>query len=655
MIVRDEAAIIERCLASVDGLIDAWTICDTGSEDETPELIEAALAGLPGTLHRTEWRDFGSNRTELMKLAHGSADYLLLIDADMTVVRRAALPTLSADAYLIRHAGSLDYLIPRLVRGDRGWHYVGATHEYLAADGEISERELPELVIEHHADSGTRAEKFERDARLLEAELEREPANGRAVFYLAQTRRDLGEGDVAAGLYARRVALGGWDEEVFYAALQHGILVGHAEPERGVELLDAAFELRPTRAEPLHEASRLLRYLGRHREALERASRGLEVPYPGDRLFVHRDVYEWGLRFELAIAAQLSGAAELALEATERLLVEARLPADHAAAVAQNRKLLLDALDPADPARARADPRRLEELIPGATLGEIRLEIEPDWPTFNPSIARDGDGYRMIVRSANYRIRDGGYEFLEADEAIRTLNYVVELDAGLAVRRVTALADAGEAAIQATADVLGYEDCRLFELGGRWWASATVRDRQPNGRCQIALLELDRERIERIRVLRGPDPSRHEKNWMPLVRDGELLFVYSCSPAAVLACEPATGALAPAAGRVDPRLFPRLRGGSQGVAVDGGWLFVVHEVELIGERRRYMHRFVRLDDELRLDAFSAPFTFTGEPVELCAGLCRGGGGELVLSFGVGDRLAALARCPEQAVLGLLDE
>ena len=163
MIVKNEADVIERCLASVEGLIDTWTICDTGSEDGTPGLIEECMAGTPGVLHHVPWRDFGHNRTELMKLARGSADYLLLVDADMTVGWRGPLPELDADSYELRHEGDLSYWIPRLVRGDLDWHFVGATHEYLALDGEHSRDQLRALVIEHHSDGGSRDDKYERD------------------------------------------------------------------------------------------------------------------------------------------------------------------------------------------------------------------------------------------------------------------------------------------------------------------------------------------------------------------------------------------------------------------------------------------------------------------------------------------------------------
>ena len=75
MIVRDEAAIIERCLASVRPFIDHWVIVDTGSVDETPQRVQAALAGIPGALHHRPWRNFGHNRTEALNLARAHGDY----------------------------------------------------------------------------------------------------------------------------------------------------------------------------------------------------------------------------------------------------------------------------------------------------------------------------------------------------------------------------------------------------------------------------------------------------------------------------------------------------------------------------------------------------------------------------------------------------
>jgi hypothetical protein len=80
----------------------------------------------------------------------------------------------------------------------------------------------------------------------------------------------------------------------------------------------------------------------------------------------------------------------------------------------------------------------------------------------------------------------------------------------------------------------------------------------------------------------------------------------------------------------------RLRGGSQGVRVEGGWIFVVHDVALPpGGGRLYLHRFVRLDDQLRLVSMTEPFYFERLGIEFCAGLAQVGD-KLVASYAVND-------------------
>src|SRR4051794_7539625 len=108
MIVKDETAVIERCLRALRPFIDCWSIVDTGSTDGTQRLIASSLADLPGELHERPWRDFGHNRTEALALARAWADYSLMIDADETfdVAAGFAFPELTADGYYACHRGS---------------------------------------------------------------------------------------------------------------------------------------------------------------------------------------------------------------------------------------------------------------------------------------------------------------------------------------------------------------------------------------------------------------------------------------------------------------------------------------------------------------------------------------------------------------------
>ncbi len=356
MIVRDEAAVIERCLRSVRGLIQTWVICDTGSTDRTRDLIGGALEGVPGELHQCQWVDFGHNRTELMERAYGKADYLLLLDADMTVsYEESHIRAITADSYLLLHKESPEYWVKRLVRGDRRWRFVGATHEYITTDGTEETEKLDAIVIDHHADGGTRPEKFQRDLALLAGEIERDPHDARSVFYLAQTYRDLDRLQEAIELYRRRVSMEGWDEEVFYSQYQVGVLSERAgDHERAVVALLEAWEIRPARAEPLYELAWMLRARRQHHAAHMIAARGIGIPVPDDTLFVHRWVYEWGLLFEYSIAAYWTGHHRAALDACDRLLAMSSLPTAYRDQTKANRAYCVSALGEDAPARVTA-------------------------------------------------------------------------------------------------------------------------------------------------------------------------------------------------------------------------------------------------------------------------------------------------------------
>jgi tetratricopeptide (TPR) repeat protein len=361
MIVRDEQEVIARCLRSVREHIDQWVICDTGSCDDTRAIIRAELAGIPGELHDRQWVNFGHNRSELLRLARNSADYLLLLDADMTVTV-AELPSLEADAYMLRVNEDPEYWLKCLVRGEIEWFSKGATHEYLACEQPHTVENLREIVISHHHDGSSRAHKFTRDLELLSTELEANPGDQRTTFYLAQTCRDLGETERALELYERRVRMGGWEEEVFYSLHQAALLRCALDgwPAATSAFL-AAWSYRPSRVEPLYELASRLRLAEQYHAAHLFAKQGIGIRRPADHLFVQRWMYEWGLLFEYSITAYWTGDVHAALRACDRLL-ELQLPVAYRRQTLENRSHCLRALH-----GQRAAKR---ELLPTLTLDE---------------------------------------------------------------------------------------------------------------------------------------------------------------------------------------------------------------------------------------------------------------------------------------------
>jgi tetratricopeptide (TPR) repeat protein len=355
MIVKNEAAVIERCLTSVRGLIDSWVISDTGSTDGTQQLIRSTLASVPGELHEEPWTDFGHNRSLNIARALGKADYLLLLDADHALRRTGPLPALTADSYLLRHEGETECRVRRLVRADLPWRYEGVTHARLTCDRRDEndrrsglQESLDALVIEDHAERRPRLGRLERDARLLGAELQRDPSNPHTVFHLAQTLRDMGDTAASIKLYERRAALGGWAEEVYYSLLQAGVL--HAESEDWPAAMDAlsrAWDSRPDRLEACYELACRLRLLGRPHSAHAITGTVLNRPVPDDLLFVQPWVYRWGLLFEHSVTAYWTGDMATAIRACDRLLAMPELPESQRRQTRANRAFAAAALRPA--------------------------------------------------------------------------------------------------------------------------------------------------------------------------------------------------------------------------------------------------------------------------------------------------------------------
>ena len=376
------------------------------------------------------------------------------------------------------------------------------------------------------------------------------------------------------------------------------------------------------------------------------ATRGLEIPYPDDVLFVHRAVYRWALRLERAIAAAGLGRLSEANADLRKVLEEPGLPAE----IDEYARQRLTYIGGGRSSATDGGAPVLSALVPGLRIGEIKLQVTPAWPHFNPSIAPDGDGFRMIVRTANYSIERG---VLHADGVLHNVNYLVSLDQGLAAASIEQIVDRSSGPVRYPTLYQGYEDCRLVKVGDSWYATATACDLNPIDLRQMVLLHLEGAGIAEVLPLAAPHPERHQKNWMPFVVEGGLHFVYSCGPTVVLGCQPATGRIQEVAESPAPHFASELRGGSQGVKVDDGFLFAVHEVDRSGSVLRYLHRFVLLDDAMTLAAASRPFRFTSDRVEFCAGAARRDG-DLILSFGVSDAAAGLAVMPLAGALGLLE-
>lgn len=334
MIVRNEAAVIERCLRSVHPFINSWCIVDTGSSDGTQLLAQKALQDLPGKLHERPWKNFGHNRTECVELAVGMAEYNLTIDADEVLeVRRKHPYELTKDIYIIlSESGYYSYGRPMLFKNNGGYRYKGPVHEELIRDAPSEIEKLDGVTCKVLGAVSARGgkEKYRRDAELLKEAIKEEPENSRYWFYLAQSWRDAGEDALAYHAYVHRSHMHGWYEETFIARLEASKLTEKLipEPSKVIESYERAFRFRPERrAEVLWQLARYLRRIGKPGLGYTYAKMGINFPEPvDDLLFVDVDAYRWKIFNEMALCAKDVGKKTEAADIFKQLLDHGGIP-----------------------------------------------------------------------------------------------------------------------------------------------------------------------------------------------------------------------------------------------------------------------------------------------------------------------------------------
>lgn len=312
MIVKDEKDVIERCLASVAPIIDYWVIVDTGSFDATIKIIQDFMKtkGIPGEIHERPWVNFSHNRNEAMELAKNKGDYLFFIDADEYLVYDPdfKLPSLEKDYYYINiscYGTTLGKV--QLIDNHKDWKWVGALHEVISLPPTRTKGTL-DKVANIYTTEGARSKdplKYHKDAEVLEKALLDEPNNERYFFYLAQSYKNAGNLPAALLNYEKRVAKGGWQEEVYYSLLDIARLQERLnEPrEKIVKSYTKAFAYRPSRPESLYYLANYYRKLDEFDLAYKVADVGKKLPPSQDVLFVERWIEDYGMAIELAVSA----------------------------------------------------------------------------------------------------------------------------------------------------------------------------------------------------------------------------------------------------------------------------------------------------------------------------------------------------------------
>jgi tetratricopeptide (TPR) repeat protein len=646
MIVKNESRVITRLLESALKYIDCFCICDTGSTDNTIEIIkdffEKQSPPIQGKIVQEPFRDFGYNRTFSLKQCEPiNVEYILLLDADMILI-----PTLSKDEFYNRLKDDVYYLFQgtdtffyknvRIAKNNIGLSYWGVTHEYVKTpEGTVYNKfEKDEVFINDVGDGGCKSDKFTRDVQLLKKGLEDEPNNDRYSFYLANSYRDAGQYDNAIEMYKKRIELGGWFDEVWHSHYSIGKCYKYkGDHANAIYWWMEAYNYYPSRIENLYEIITYYRCLGKNTLAYgfyNIANSERNRNKSRDYLFFQKDVYDYKIDYELSIIGYYCNynkydLAQVSMKVLNYPFAEETIAKN----VLSNYKFYTQSIE--DFNILSDENRRILR-----TIGNSINEIQESFPIFvpsTPSVILTKEGKLVInKRFVDYRINDaGGYE---NRGTISTKNVIAVVD----IEDENWVIDR-EFVLQYNKDLdnlyVGLEDVRLFYHNNQIYFNANRGLSYHNMKVEHGTIDLENESTQ-SEVLFMDAQREIEKNWVlfeypftpttsTTATDKKMKIIYNWHPLVIGDIVQSETQSTPVVFNKTheiktPHFFKHVRGSTNGILIDNEIWFMCHTVSY-EDRRYYYEIIIVLDAEtFEIKKYTPFFTFCKEKVEYTLGM-----------------------------------
>lgn len=668
MIVKNESRIIKRLLESAAPWIDSYCICDTGSTDNTVEIIETFFKerGIPGSIIQEPFRDFGYNRTFALRACeqlNPAPSYILLLDADMVLwvnpeLKKADFKRklLAADAhYIFQGTEQFYYKNTRVVRNRFGISYWGVTHEYVNTPPNTVYGQLnkTDIFIKDIGDGGAKSDKFVRDIRLLKKGLETDPNSDRYHFYLANSYKDNGEYDNAIDTYKRRIEIGGWHEEIWYSYYNIGMCYKYkGDMGKAIHAWMDAYQFFPDRIENLFEIVNYYRCCGKNRLAYPfwvLAKNELKKPQK-DYLFMQKDIYDYKMDYEMSILGYYCNTDNYNLSRISLdVLKYPHLDDGVYRNVMSNYKFYSKSV-----CDWKTDSQK--ELIKTASnIGKkLMAAAGPEFVSSTPSILKISDSEIYVnVRYVNYRIGDQG-EYINGP-AIETRNVLATLElqddgSWKQTREVLMKHDRSE-----DNRYVGIEDVRLFSLCAPGdYQNIFDGSLEYNGNRGAKSGDMMVE-IGTVDTVTGATPEkaifmkiegqhRIEKNWVYFKGQQNKKMIYGWSPLKIGDVSD-DGAFTVTHEINTPYFFKNVRGSTNGVIIGDEIWFLCHLVSY-EERRYYYHLFVVLDaDTYQVKKYTELFTFEKQKVEYSLGFTVMGD-DFLIGYSLMDKCTKYVTIPK---------
>ena len=217
VMVKNGGDDFKKMLTDNYNLFDRWTILDTGSTDNTIEIINEILIGKKkGNLYQEPFIDFGTSRNRCIDLAGDICKFILMLD-DTYIITGKGREFINfvrddqfADSFSFYiKSDDVEYTSNRLIKTDRKHlRYLFKIHEVITPINNknviipIDDATIYDYKSQY-MDNRTMSRK-ELDLKLLFQEIEDNPDNPRHYYYVAQTYNVMNNHDKALEYFLKR-------------------------------------------------------------------------------------------------------------------------------------------------------------------------------------------------------------------------------------------------------------------------------------------------------------------------------------------------------------------------------------------------------------------------------------------------------------------
>jgi predicted O-methyltransferase YrrM/tetratricopeptide (TPR) repeat protein len=342
IMVKNAGPLFERVLTENLPIIDRWTILDTGSTDETIEIINRVLVGKKkGKLYQEPFINFRDSRNRCLELASKSCKYNVMFD-DTYAIRgdlRSFLTLVRGDQFansysLLILSDDSEYYSNRVLKVKSNLKYIYTIHEVIQKDNNVTVV-IPKdqaWIYDHRADYMEKRtmDRKQYDLKLLEDMIEEDPTNPRHLYYMAQTYNCINDFSNAAVWFEKRATskLEGHLQEAVDSYFELGRIYNFKMNKPWSlceETYMKSYELDPSRPDSLYFIGIHYQMEGNTDKAYEFFSKAFALGYPVHAQFSLKPTlsYHFLPKFLAPLCYQY-GNMQLGYQACERFLSKAK-------------------------------------------------------------------------------------------------------------------------------------------------------------------------------------------------------------------------------------------------------------------------------------------------------------------------------------------